>query len=312
MATTVKKYLIDGSSLVDGPDGYFLVEHWLIEGLAKTPADTVYWRAIQARGEDNESLIPAKGSKHPGMSRFFLERRQFAPYHDARDRLTVKLFWRDLATVKVRVNGVLQRDSTRLDYQGQLLKSQYKAGLAANAVPTGDGVETCIHEVPIVVPGTLVEFERASKAEAGITSIEQVTPSRFPPPFVLGTWFQGKCNSTTWQNQPARTWICENVSGYPLTELVPGRDHYWMYQFAFRFVGYTRNGIVNTVDPIMVYRSQTGYCPSEINPSVGLLQSPPLAAANGWKRGQVLEAAEFGRLGLKRIWDPTSPDAPDA
>jgi hypothetical protein len=300
--------LIEGSSYQRTPDGIYYVRPVLVHNLATDPASTLLARAVAALPEGCRF-----GDLHPGNGTMIVERQQVGPYLRSKTQALAKIYYRDLLSCRIRINGQLTQEITRYDKNGEILSVKYKGGTAADTEPTGDQVETDFAELPLLVPGSIVEFEEVRDAYSNFPSNPATQRGT---PLDLQLKYQGRTNSATWQGQPPDTWMCLSIEGQAFGELLTSGTApnltfkwLWVYRYVFQFIGFRRHsvtggtnnqGIVKTFNPLIWFtRRDTRKPPADVNPKLG--SYPTKKVGNGWKEVALQGQADFNALYLPYI-----------
>jgi hypothetical protein len=300
--------LIEGSSYQRTPDGVYYVRSVLVHDLNPDPASTLLSRA--------EAALPAGcrfGDLHPGNNAMIVERQQVGPYLRSKTQALARIYYRDLLSCRIRINGQLTQEITRYDKDGEILSVKYKAGTAADTVPTGDQIETDFAELPLLVPGSIVEFEYVADA---FSNFAPPNATQRGTPLDLQVKYQGRTNSAAWQGHPADTWLCMSIEGQAFGERLESGTApnltfkwWWVYRYVFQFIGFRRHsvtggtnnqGIVKTFNPLIWFtRRDTRKPPADVNPKAGTY--PTKKAGNGWKEVTLQGSADFNALSLPYI-----------
>lgn len=297
MAVTVEEELIQGSGFrFNFFDGANARRSLLVHGLDKVPVENLLYRAWLAVRQ-NTSL----GLYHPNIPEMVLTDVDVQPVGIASDQARVFLDYRSLGATRIKLNGNIQREMTRFDSKGNVIRALYKAptdGVVAGPEEPDEAAAGTLMEpgeAPVFRAGAVLEFERVSvkgpfaKTFNGVDKMDR---------------FQGRINYRPWQGKEKHTWLCNDISGQCL--YMWKEVWVWLERATFTFLGNALNipgkKTINTWDPIHFFIDRnTGRVPSDIDPKK-LKDGFPSDfvernRGNGWRQHTILGEVDFAELG---------------
>jgi hypothetical protein len=278
MPATVSEDLIHDSAYDEGSDGRVIVRHLLVEGLERTPAPTLLYRAKLACGVaygDKLNVTPALVDTDP-LYWFRAERIAARPYLNSRDAARVRVDYRDFGGVIIRVNGNVVREMSRVDNTGAKLEVRYKKKMTGTrpwAHPAaGADVTSWPAEVQRAMARPTISFER----------------------YDFGTTYDGveinyaaHVNSAAWQGMPARTWLCSIQTHYvDAFGRLEDSEKIVRRVYNFEYVGGWINGDPVAGDPVLWYKDRNlRVPPPDVDPKLDTF--PTVTSGNGWAQRKI-------------------------
>ena len=250
------------------------------------------------------AMLPKLGDHHPEIPDCRVSAVTIFPMANSRTAVDAEIEYvqcPERLLLDIRVNGVTSMIPTSFDVNGEMMKVDYRKGNDAASycyedsdTPLGETYSWNYVKLDTLQPDTILEF---IYRENGC-------------PLSKARRFRGALNNALWQGQPARSWLCLDISGsfaspIAVAEFDMPHNYPYIVRYVFQYKPpYYRSGDAvlggPAWDQLAVFVDQnSGRTPSDVSPPKG--DFPNRKRGNGWRQFDVYGEEDFGALVLPEV-----------